>query len=144
MRHSNQCILFREWTFREGSTIAELRQVPDCASFILSGLPTYECQWFGNKQIHRGVLVDRCKRESLTASFVAIHCARARFPVIPYIGPEIVEVLRASSEHTSPAFPKSSVVHQKRGDPIPSTHILSNLRHSNTLVAIIGLITRWL
>jgi hypothetical protein len=31
-----------------------------------------------------------------------------RFPVIPYIGPEIVEVLRASSELAFPILPKRS------------------------------------
>jgi len=64
--------------------------------------------------------------------------------MIPYIGPEIVEVLRASPDLASPALPQVSAAYRKNSEPIPSTHILSNLRHSNTLVTIIGLVTRWL
>jgi hypothetical protein len=64
--------------------------------------------------------------------------------MIPYIGPEIVEVLRASPNLASQALPKVSAARRKSSEPIPSTHILSNLLHSNTLVAIIGLVARWL
>jgi hypothetical protein len=66
--------------------------------------------------------------------------------MIPYVGSEIVEVLIARqsfSKPASPALPKRWATDQ-RSEPVPFPHILSNLRHSNALVAIIGLITRCL
>jgi hypothetical protein len=67
--------------------------------------------------------------------------------VIPYIGPEIVEALRAKPsfpELAPPVLPKTSAARQNSSEPIPFPHTLTSLRHSNALVAIMGLLTRWL
>jgi hypothetical protein len=77
--------------------------------------------------------------------------------VIPYIGPEVVAVLKAglsSPEPVSPALAKRSDAHPNRKEPIPFRpmvsslghfpHMLSGQRHSNAWVAMIGLVTRWL
>jgi hypothetical protein len=67
--------------------------------------------------------------------------------VIPYIGPEIVEALRASHslpDLALPVLPKRSAARQNTNELIPFPHLLSDLRHSNALVAVMGLVTRWL
>jgi hypothetical protein len=67
--------------------------------------------------------------------------------VIPYIGPEIVEALRARQsfpELALPVLPKRSAARQNTSEPTPFPHMLSSLRHSNALVAVMGLVTRWL
>jgi hypothetical protein len=67
--------------------------------------------------------------------------------VIPYIGPEIVEALTAKQsflELAPPVLPKRSAARQNTSEPIPFPHTLSSLRHSNVLVAVMGLLTRWL
>ncbi|MDT7810234.1 MAG: hypothetical protein QOJ42_150 [Acidobacteriaceae bacterium] len=67
--------------------------------------------------------------------------------MIPYIGPEIVEALRArqsSAELAPPVLPNRSAALQNTSEPIPFPHTLSTLRHSNALVAVMGLLTRWL
>jgi hypothetical protein len=77
--------------------------------------------------------------------------------VIPYIGPEVVAVLKAglsSAEPVSPALAKRLDDRQNRKEPTPFRrmlsslahflHMLSGQRHSNAWVAIIGLVTRWL
>ncbi|MCU1252829.1 MAG: hypothetical protein JWQ49_5858 [Edaphobacter sp.] len=67
--------------------------------------------------------------------------------VIPYIGPEIVEALRAKQslpELAPPVLPKRSAAGQNTSEPIAFPHTLSSLHHSNALVAVMGLLTRWL
>ena len=67
--------------------------------------------------------------------------------MIPYIGQEIVEALRARSslpDLALPVLPKRSAARQNTNEPISFPHVLSNLRHSNALVAVMGLVTRWL
>jgi hypothetical protein len=73
--------------------------------------------------------------------------------VIPYIGPEVVAVLKAglsSREPASPALANRLDDRQNRKEPIPFRrldyfpHMLSSQRHSNAWVAMIGLVTRWL
>jgi hypothetical protein len=76
-----------------------------------------------------------------------IHCAHERSTVIPFIGPEIVEVLiarQSSSEPASPVLPKCSAALQDTSEPISFPHMLASLRHSNVLVAIMTLFTRGL
>jgi hypothetical protein len=67
--------------------------------------------------------------------------------VIPYIGPEIVEALRAKQsfrELAPPVLPKRPAARQNTIQPIPFPHTLSSPRHSNALVAVMGQLTRWL
>ncbi len=67
--------------------------------------------------------------------------------MIPYIGPEIAEALKSrqsSSELAPPVLSKYSGACQNTSGPISFPHTLSSLRHSNALVAIVELVTRWL
>lgn len=67
--------------------------------------------------------------------------------MIPYIGPEIVEVLRAkqtSRELAPPVLPKRSLARQNASKPISFPHMIFSLKHSDALMAIAGLVTRWL
>jgi hypothetical protein len=67
--------------------------------------------------------------------------------MIPYIGPERAEALR-SRQRTPELAPlvlsKYSGACQNTSEPISFPHMLSSLRHSNALVAIMELVTRWL
>jgi hypothetical protein len=87
------------------------------------------------------------KRESFTASFIANPLSSREVTVIPYIGPEIIEALRAKQsfpELAPSVLPKHSAARQNTSEPIPFPDMLSSLRHSNALVAVMGLVTRWL
>jgi hypothetical protein len=67
--------------------------------------------------------------------------------MIPYIGPEIAEALRSrqrSPELTPLVLSKYSGACQNTSKPISFPHMLSSLRHSHALVAIMELVTRWL
>jgi hypothetical protein len=67
--------------------------------------------------------------------------------MIPCIGPEIDEALRSrprSPELAPLVLSKSSGACQNTSEPISFPHMLSSLRHSNALVAIMELVTRWL
>jgi hypothetical protein len=67
--------------------------------------------------------------------------------MIPYIGPEIAEALRSrqrSPELAPLVLSKYSGACQNTSEPISFPHMLSSLCHSNALVAIMELVTRWL
>ena len=67
--------------------------------------------------------------------------------MIPYIGPEIAEALssrQSSPEPAPPVLSEYSGACQNTSEPISFPHVLSSLRHSNALVAIMELVTRWL
>jgi hypothetical protein len=67
--------------------------------------------------------------------------------VIPYIGPEIAEAMKSrqsSPELAPPVLSKYSGACQNTSKPISFPHMLSSLRHSKALVAIMELVTRWL
>ncbi len=67
--------------------------------------------------------------------------------MMPYIGPEIVEVLRArqtSPELAPPVFPKRSPARQNTSKPISFLHMPCRANHSNALVVIVEMVTRWL
>jgi hypothetical protein len=115
--------------------------------FIPPGPPPYKGHWFGNKQIHGGVFVDKASENLPPDPSLQNPLSSREVTVIPYIGPEIVEALRARqsfSELARPVLPKRSAARQNTSEPIPFPHMLSSLCHSNALVAVMGLVTRWL
>jgi hypothetical protein len=67
--------------------------------------------------------------------------------MIPHIGSEMVEVLRARQISPEPAFPvlpTGLAGHHTEARPSSLPHMISSLRHSNALAAIIRIVILWL